>query len=279
MIELCMDRLKNKVALITGGSRGLGASIAKHFFNEGAKIILCDIDIKKANEIANELNGKAYFMDVSDSKNVEDIFSNIKSEFNQLDILVNNAGINGFENRQDLLDDRMKVNNLQNKEFSETGKINSHFDVTVSMTDDDWHKMIAVHLNGTFFCTREALKIMNNQESGSIINMGSVLGTTGGPSSPHYSAAKAGILGFTRATARELASRNIRVNAIAPGYIDTDMTSSLGDVKKIVKSATPMKRFGVVEDIAWAAVYLASQESKFVTGQTISPNGGFVMSP
>jgi len=278
MIELCMDRLKNKVALITGGSRGLGASIAKHFFNEGAKIILCDIDIKKANEMANELNGKAYFMDVSDSKNVEDIFSNIKSEFNQLDILVNNAGINGFENRQDLLDDRMKVNNLQNKEFSETGKINSHFNVTVSMTDDDWHKMIAVHLNGTFFCTREALKIMNNQESGSIINMGSVLGTTGGPSSPHYSAAKAGILGFTRATARELASRNIRVNAIAPGYIDTDMTRSLGDVKKIVKSATPMKRFGVVEDIAWAAVYLASQESKFVTGQTISPNGGFVMS-
>lgn len=278
MVELFMDRLKNKVALITGGSRGLGASIAKHFFNEGAKIILCDIDIKKANEIANELNGKAYFMDVSDSKNVEDIFSNIKSEFNQLDILVNNAGINGFENRQDLLDDRMKVNNLQNKEFSETGKINSHFNVTVSMTDDDWHKMIAVHLNGTFFCTREALKIMNNQESGSIINMGSVLGTTGGPSSPHYSAAKAGILGFTRATARELASRNIRVNAIAPGYIDTDMTSSLGDVKKIVKSATPMKRFGVVEDIAWAAVYLASQESKFVTGQTISPNGGFVMS-
>ena len=278
MVELFMDRLKNKVALITGGSRGLGASIAKHFFNEGAKIILCDIDIKKANEIANELNGKAYFMDVSNSKNVEDIFSNIKSEFNQLDILVNNAGINGFENRQDLLDDRMKVNNLQNKEFSETGKINSHFNVTVSMTDDDWHKMIAVHLNGTFFCTREALKIMNNQESGSIINMGSVLGTTGGPSSPHYSAAKAGILGFTRATARELASRNIRVNAIAPGYIDTDMTSSLGDVKKIVKSATPMKRFGVVEDIAWAAVYLASQESKFVTGQTISPNGGFVMS-
>jgi len=278
MIELCMDRLKNKVALITGGSRGLGASIAKHFFNEGAKIILCDIDIKKANEIANELNGKAYFMDVSNSKNVEDIFSNIKSEFNQLDILVNNAGINGFENRQDLLDERMKVNNLQNKEFSETGKINSHFDVTVSMTDDDWHKMIAVHLNGTFFCTREALKIMNNQESGSIINMGSVLGTTGGPSSPHYSAAKAGILGFTRATARELASRNIRVNAIAPGYIDTDMTKSLGDVKKIVKSATPMKRFGVVEDIAWAAVYLASEESKFLTGQTISPNGGFVMS-
>ena len=123
--------------------------------------------------------------------------------------------------------------------------------------------MISIHLNGTFFSTREALKIMSEVNKGSIINMGSVLGTTGGPSSPHNSAAKAAILGFTRATARELASRNIRVNAIAPGYIDTDMTSSLGDVKKIVKSGTPMKKFGEVEDISWAAVYLASEEAKF----------------
>lgn len=273
-----MDRLKNKIALITGGARGLGASIAHHFYKEGAEIIICDTNFADALNLANKLNGTAYKMDVSKSSEVRDVFKTISLKYKTLDILVNNAGINGFENRQDLLDERIKINNLQSKEFSETGKINSHFDVTVSMTDDDWHKMIAVHLNGTFFCTREALKIMNNQESGSIINMGSVLGTTGGPSSPHYSAAKAGILGFTRATARELASRNIRVNAIAPGYIDTDMTSSLGDVKKIVEAATPMKRFGVVEDIAWAAVYLASQESKFVTGQTISPNGGFVMS-
>jgi len=273
-----MDRLKNKIALITGGARGLGASIAHHFYKEGAEIIICDTNFADALNLAKKLNGTAYKMDVSKSSEVRDVFKTISLKYKTLDILVNNAGINGFENRQDLLDERIKINNLQGKEFSETGKINSHFDVTVSMTDDDWHKMIAVHLNGTFFCTREALKIMNNQESGSIINMGSVLGTTGGPSSPHYSAAKAGILGFTRATARELASRNIRVNAIAPGYIDTDMTSSLGDVKKIVKSATPMKRFGVVEDIAWAAVYLASQESKFVTGQTISPKGGFVMS-
>ena len=278
MLILNMERLKGKVALITGGARGLGASIAKHFSNEGAKIILCDINTDLANKMANELGGKAYYVDVSNSKNVEETFSKINSEFNRLDILVNNAGINGFENRQNLLDERIKVNNHQSKEFSETGKIKSHFDVTVNLNDEDWHKMIGIHLNGTFFCTREALKIMNNQESGSIINMGSVLGTTGGPSSPHYSAAKAGILGFTRATARELASRNIRVNAIAPGYIDTEMTTHLGDVKKIVMSATPMKRFGDVEDIAWAAVYLGSDESKFVTGQTISPNGGFVMS-
>ena len=277
MFVLNMNRLKEKVALITGGARGLGASIGKHFANEGAFVILCDTNIDQATERANEFGGKAYYMDVSNSENVKEVFIEVKSKFNQLDILVNNAGINGFENRQDLLDERMKVNNLQSKEFAESGKIKSHFDVTVNMTDDDWHRMISVHLNGTFFCTRESLKIMNNQESASIINMGSVLGTTGGPSSPHYSAAKAAILGFTRATARELASRNIRVNAIAPGYIDTDMTSSLGDVIRLVKSSTPMKKFGEVDDIAWAAVYLASNEAKFVTGQTISPNGGFVM--
>ena len=273
-----MNRLKNKIALITGGAKGLGASIAQHFFNEGAEVIICDINIDKARKTANKLNGNAYYMDVSNSSSVQDVFRKIKTKFNHLDILVNNAGINGFEKRQDLLDERIKINNQQSKEFSETGKIESHFDVTVNMSDEEWVTMISIHLNGTFFCTREALKIMNNINKGSIINMGSVLGTTGGPSSPHYSAAKAAILGFTRATARELASRNIRVNAIAPGYIDTDMTSSLGDVKKIVKSGTPMKKFGEVEDISWAAVYLASEEAKFVTGQTLSPNGGFVMS-
>jgi len=273
-----MNRLKNKIALITGGAKGLGASIAQHFFNEGAEVIICDINIDKAQKTANKLNGNAYYMDVSNSSSVQDVFRKIKTKFNHLDILVNNAGINGFEKRQDLLDERIKINNQQSKEFSETGKIESHFDVTVNMSDEEWVTMISIHLNGTFFCTREALKIMNKVNKGSIINMGSVLGTTGGPSSPHYSAAKAAILGFTRATARELASRNIRVNAIAPGYIDTDMTSSLGDVKKIVKSGTPMKKFGEVEDISWAAVYLASEEAKFVTGQTLSPNGGFVMS-
>ncbi len=272
-----MERLKNKIALITGAARGLGASIATHFYNEGAKVILCDINIDEAFHKARELNGKAYYLDVSNSENVKNVFLEIAKRYKKLDILVNNAGINGFEDRKDLLKERIKVNNLQNKEFAMNKKIKSHFDVTVNMTDEEWHKMISIHLDGTFFCTREALKIMNNQPDASIINMGSVLGTIGGPSSPHYSAAKSAILGFTRATARELASRNIRVNAIAPGYIDTDMTRDLSDIKKIIKAATPMKKFGATDDIAWAAVYLASDESKFVTGQTISPNGGFVM--
>ena len=272
------NRLNGKVAVITGGAKGLGLSIAEKFHEEGCQIIICDILSSEANKVAKNLKGKSFGLDVSDSKQVLDVFNDINNLYNKIDILVNNAGINGFENRPDIIEERNRVNKAQIREYSENKTIDTHFDVTVNMSDFDWFKMINIHLSGTFFCTREALKIMNKYNSGSIINMGSVLGITGGPSSPHYSAAKGGILAYTRALARELASRNIRVNSIAPGYIDTDMTNHLGYVKELIKSQTPMKKFGVAEDIAWAAVYLASDEAKFMTGQTISPNGGFVMS-
>ncbi len=137
--------------------------------------------------------------------------------------------------------------------------------------------MIVVHLNGTFFCTREALRIMNPQLAGCIINMGSIMGTTGGLGSA-YSAAKAGILGFTRSLAREVVSRNIRVNALAPGYIDTELTAPIQATRVLLEAQTPMGRFGDCDDVAWPAVYLASDEAKFVTGQVLSPNGGYVMS-
>lgn len=272
------NRLNGKTAVITGGAKGLGRSIAEKFYEEGCEIIICDVLSSEAHKVAENLKGKSFDLDVSDSKQVSSIFNDINKLYDKIDILINNAGINGFENRPDIIEERININKAQIREYSENKTINTHFDVTVNMSDFDWFKMINTHLSGTFFCTREALKIMNKSNSGSIINMGSVLGTTGGPSSPHYSAAKGGILAYTRALARELASRNIRVNAIAPGYIDTDMTNNLGYVKDIVKSQTPMKKFGVAEDIAWAAVYLASDEAKFMTGQTISPNGGFVMS-
>tara|TARA_Y100000591_G_C21789971_1_gene676022 strand:- start:687 stop:1514 length:828 start_codon:yes stop_codon:yes gene_type:complete len=272
------NRLNGKIAVVTGGAKGLGRSIAEKFQKEGCEIIICDVLSSEAKIVAKNLKGNSFELDVSNSEQVSDIFNDINNLYNKIDILVNNAGINGFENRPDIIEERNKVNKAQIREYSENKTIHTHFDVTVNMSDPDWFKMINTHLSGTFFCTRETLKIMNKYNSGSIINMGSVLGTNGGPSSPHYSAAKGGILAYTRALARELASRNIRVNAIAPGYIDTDMTHNLGYVKDLIKSQTPMKKFGVAEDIAWAAVYLASDEAKFMTGQTISPNGGFVMS-
>jgi 3-oxoacyl-[acyl-carrier protein] reductase len=151
-------------------------------------------------------------------------------------------------------------------------------DATIETTDAEWQTMIAVHLNGTFYCCREALKLMGPRGSGCIINMGSVMGTSGGSASPGYCAAKAGILGLTRALAREVVTRNIRVNAIAPGWIDTQMTAQLEHVRPMLAAQTPMGRFGEPDDVAWAAVYLASDEAKFVTGQVLSPNGGWYMS-
>jgi 3-oxoacyl-[acyl-carrier protein] reductase len=167
----------------------------------------------------------------------------------------------------------------QADEVARGGPVETFLDITVATNDASWRRMQAVHVDGTFYCCREALKIMNPQMSGSIINMGSIMGTFGKPAgSTSYSTAKAAILGFTRALAHEVAVRNIRVNGIAPGYIDTDMTAPLGEFRKRIAAQTPLQRFGDTDDIAWAAVYLASDEAKFMTGQVISPNGGWYMS-
>ena len=153
--------------------------------------------------------------------------------------------------------------------------VETHWDVTQNMTDEAWHRMIGVHLNGTFFCTREALRLMARQNRGVIINMSSVAGLMGLEAVPHYCAAKAGILGFTRATAREVSSRGIRVNAICPGYIDTPMTQPMSPLlRAAVLARTPLGRWGEPEDIAATALFLASDDSGFYTGQWLSPNGG-----
>ena len=198
------NRLNGKVAVITGGAKGLGLSIAEKFHEEGCQIIICDILYSEAKKVAKNLKGKSFELDVSDSKQVLNVFNDINNLYNKIDILVNNAGSNGFENRPDIIEERNRINKAQIREYSENKTIDTHFDVTVNMSDFDWFKMINTHLSGTFFCTREALKIMNKFNSGSIINMGSVLGTTGGPSSPHYSAAKRGILAYTSALAQSL---------------------------------------------------------------------------
>jgi len=271
-----MGRLENKVALVTGAGAGLGAQIARRFRQEGAQLIINDLRDEAAQKLAEEVGGKAIAADVADSAAVRAMFEEVAAEFGRLDVLVNNAGfaLSGDEEQAE------RFNEIPYKQMAEAqagGPIETHFDLTVEMSDEDWHRMIAVHLDGTFFCSREALKIMNTQNSGCILNMGSIMGTTGGVGS-HYCAAKAGILGFTRSLAREVVSRGLRVNALAPGYIDTDLTAPLSGVRALLEAQTPMGRFGDTDDIAWAAVYLASEEAKFVTGQVLSPNGGFVMS-
>lgn len=273
-----MDRLSGKVAVVTGAARGLGLAIARRFHGEGARVVINDLDPVAAEKAAAELGGLGIAADVADSAAVADMFERVAGELGRLDILVNNAGISGVENDPERADEFRRKSLAQAAEAAGGGPIQTHFDVTVELADEDWRRMLAVHLDGTFFCTREALKIMNPQLSGSIINMGSIMGTSGGAGSAAYCAAKAGILGLTRSIAREAVTRNIRVNAIAPGWIDTEMTGFLGDARRMIELQTPMGRLGDPDDIAWAAVYLASEEAKFVTGQVLSPNGGWTMS-
>jgi 3-oxoacyl-[acyl-carrier protein] reductase len=153
--------------------------------------------------------------------------------------------------------------------------VQTHWDITQNMTDEAWHRMIGVHLNGTFFCTREALRLMSRGERGVIINMSSVAALMGLDGVPHYSAAKGGILAFTRAVAREVGSRGIRVNAICPGYIDTPMTQPMSPlIRTAIVARTPLGRWAEPREVAATALFLASDDSSFFTGQWLSPNGG-----
>ncbi len=272
-----MGRLEGRIALVTGAARGIGAAIARRFTGEGAKVIVNDLDLASAEKTALELGGDAIAADVSDAGAVAEMFREVADRHGRLDVLVNNAGISGMEDDPERVARYRERSMKQLAEAFEGREITTHLDIAVELEDEAWRRMIAVHLDGTFFCSREALKIMGPQLSGSIVNMSSIMGTSGGAGAPHYCAAKAGILGLTRSMARELTSRKIRVNAIAPGWIDTDFIAPLSEERQMIALQTPMKRLGEVDDIAWAAVYLASDEAKFLTGQVISPNGGWTM--
>ena len=273
-------RLKDKVSLITGAGSGIGRAIATLFAREGARVIVNDLNDKAARETVESLGAagsgaRAIRADVADSAQVKTMFAEIEREFGSLDVLVNNAGIAGTSAA-----DRDKLRERADTRIMEllSGEgIRTHLDVTQEMTDEAWHRMVAVHLNGTFFCTREALRLMSRRDQGAIINMSSVA-AWGIEAVPHYSAAKAGILGFTRAVAREVASRKIRVNAICPGYIDTPMTQPMSDLmRKAVVARTPLGRYALPNEVAQTALFLASDDSSFFTGQWLSPNGGLLI--
>jgi 3-oxoacyl-[acyl-carrier protein] reductase len=273
-------KLKDKVSLITGAGSGIGRAIATLFAREGARVIANDLNEKAARETVEALGAagsgaRAIRADVADSAQVKAMFAEVEREFGSLDVLVNNAGIAGTSAA-----DRDKLRERSDTRIMEllSGEgIRTHLDVTQEMTDEAWHRMIAVHLNGTFFCTREALRLMSRRDQGAIINMSSVA-AWGIEAVPHYSAAKAGILGFTRAVAREVGSRKIRVNAICPGYIDTPMTQPMSDLmRNAVVARTPLGRYADPDEVAQTALFLASDDSSFFTGQWLSPNGGLLI--
>lgn len=245
--------LEGKVALVTGASRGIGSEIAKKLASQGAAVILNFNGSKeKAEEVKKEIEasgGTAALcqLDVSDYAACEECMKDIIREYGHLDILVNNAGIT----RDGLL---------------------------MKMSEEDFDRVIQINLKGAFHTIRFASRQMLKQKSGRIINISSVVGVAGNAGQANYAAAKAGIIGLTKTAAKELASRGITVNAIAPGFIDTDMTAGLSDkVKEAVAAQIPLGTFGKPADVAAAVSFLASEDAGYITGQVLHVDGGMVM--
>ena len=245
--------LDGKVALVTGASRGIGRAIALKLAAEGAKVAINYAgNTTKAEEVKAEIEkngGEAILVqaDVADSAAVETMVNTVVEKFGQIDILVNNAGIT-----RDGLMMRMK--------------------------DEDFDAVINTNLKGVFYCTKLVSKLMMKKRSGRIINMASVVGLMGNAGQTNYAAAKAGVIGFSKSAAKELAARGITVNMVAPGFIDTDMTAAMTDkAKEMTLTGIPLNRMGTPEDVANAVAFLVSDNASYITGQVINVDGGMVM--
>lgn len=245
-----MKRFENKIVLVTGAGRGIGASIAKRFASEGAEVIVNysgnDEAAQKTVDEITATGGQAqkYKCSVNDSESVKVMIDEIIKKFGRIDILVNNAGI------------------------TKDG-------LMLRMTDEDFDRVIDVNLKGTFNRTKYVSKYMLKQKSGKIINISSVVGLSGNAGQVNYSASKAGIIGITKSAAKELSSRGITVNAVAPGYVDTDMTKVLSDnIRNEILKNILLQRMGNVEDISNCVAFLASEDASYITGQVISVDGG-----
>ncbi|MGD6854661.1 3-oxoacyl-[acyl-carrier-protein] reductase [Bacillus infantis] len=245
--------LEGKSAIVTGASRGIGREIALELARQGANVAVNYSGSEaKANETVEEIKalGRDAFAvkaDVSDSEAVTAMMKETIERFGSIDILVNNAGIT----RDNLL---------------------------MRMKEEEWDEVISINLKGVFLCTKAATRQMMKQRSGRIINVSSIVGVSGNPGQANYVAAKAGVIGLTKTSAKELATRGITVNAIAPGFISTDMTDKLNEeVKEQMLSGIPLGRLGEPSDIAKVALFLASEDSRYMTGQTLHVDGGMVM--
>ena len=242
-----------KVVLVTGGARGIGAAICRSFHALGAQVAVCDVNLDGAKALAAELARAgalgpcAYPCDVSTSASADAAVEQVLKDFTRLDVLVNNAGITSDG-------------------------------LLMRLTDEQWAKVLNVNLAGTFYMTRAVARPMLKARSGAIVNIASVVGLIGNAGQANYSASKAGVTGLTKTAAREFAARGVRVNAVAPGFIDTAMTAVLTEEqRKRLAEGVPLGRLGTPEDVARAVCFLASDEAAYITGQVLNVCGGMVM--
>ncbi len=244
--------LAEHVAIITGSARGIGKTIALTLADAGANIIISDLNVEAGKETVKEIETrgrKAIWIEADVSKNDQavQLIETAHEKFGRIDILVNNAGIT----RDNLL---------------------------MRMSEDEWDSVIAVNLKGTYNCIRAATRVFMKQRSGRIINIASVVGQTGNPGQANYSASKAGVIGLTKTVAKELATRNVLVNAVAPGFIETAMTENLPEkARESLLQLIPLARLGQPEDVAKAVLFLSTERSSYITGQVINVDGGMVM--
>ncbi|MBW6515898.1 MAG: 3-oxoacyl-[acyl-carrier-protein] reductase [Candidatus Cloacimonetes bacterium] len=245
-------RLENKVAVITGSARGIGFAIASAFARQGALSVIIDLYQDAVDAAVGKINDQGYkavgfAANVTDSQSIESVFTEIISQYSRIDILVNNAGIT-----RDML--------------------------IMKMSENDWDSVINVNLKGTFNCIQKVCRIMMKQREGVIINISSVIGISGNAGQANYAASKGGVIALTKSAAKEFASRNIRVNAVAPGFIQTEMTANLPEtVVSNYLESIPLKKAGTADDVANVCIFLASEDASYITGQTINVDGGLIM--
>jgi 3-oxoacyl-[acyl-carrier protein] reductase len=267
--------LEGKVAVVTGGASGIGEAIAMRFADDGAAVAVLDIEAAGAALTAGLAGrGLAVSADVADSGAVDRALGTVEAELGPVDIWVNNAGIGGSAEHRQRRSERLRA---QLAEGRDGGTHSTPLEALERLTDEEWQTMLAVHLTGTFHGTRAAVRSMASRGHGCIVNVASVCGLEGCPGLPHYSAAKGGIIAFTRSVAKEVSVQGIRVNAVAPGYIETPLISRMSDdVRSALLSQTPQGRLGRPDEVAATVAFLVGEDASYLVGQTLSPNGGYL---